>query len=122
MINSLAGSKLAAIVLALFIVHGSAAAGYAGPVKVSTIRGIGDTYVYVRFSVQPAGTCDNWSEYVRFDASTAQGAQLLSGLLVAYSSDRQLDIWYEPSSTPGTDETNGCSQTTMATLTKIRLK
>ena len=76
---------------------------------------------YVGFVTQPAGTCDNWSEHMKFDSTTDGGKNMLSVLIAAKLADRGLNLWYSPSEAPGTNQANGCTQAVMAVLTGVGL-
>ncbi|MDR6984488.1 hypothetical protein J2X32_003132 [Rheinheimera pacifica] len=76
---------------------------------------------YVGFVAQPPGTCDNWTEHMKFDSTTDGGKNMLSVLIAAKLSERRLDLWYSASDAPGTNNTNGCTQSVMAVLTGVGL-
>jgi len=95
---------------------------YQASLEVTSIRVADGGEVFVGFNQQPVGTCDAYGEYVTFDSSVAGSDSLLSGLYVAYSTGKTIDIWYDDSTAPGTNQNNGCSTATMAALRQIRLK
>lgn len=76
---------------------------------------------YVGFVAQPSNTCDNWSQHMKFDSTTDGGKNMLSVLIAAKLSERRLDLWYSASDAPGTNNTNGCTQSVMAVLTGVGL-
>lgn len=76
---------------------------------------------YVGFVAQPADTCDNWSEHVKFDSTTDGGKNMLTVLIAAKLADRGINLWYFPSQAPGTNQANGCTQEVMAVLAGIGL-
>lgn len=76
---------------------------------------------YVSFGVSnmPTDTCDFFGFHFTFDTKTDAGKSKLSLLLSAKMSDKSIQIWYDPSTTPGTDNTNGCTNTSVATVVHI---
>jgi len=70
--------------------------------------------------VQPPNSCNNFTEQVRFDATTQAGKNLLSSLLAAKAANRTVNIWYTASTTPGTSYPT-CNEYTMAELTSIAI-
>ena len=63
--------------------------------------------------------CSYWSRNFRFDATTEAGKNMLSILLAAKMANKKIDVWYTPSTAPGTNQANGCAHNTMAVLTNI---
>lgn len=66
-------------------------------------------------SRQPGNTCNNGSRYFRFDSSTEGGKAMLSTLLAAKATGSRVQIWYAPSTAPGTD----CNTSSMAVVTSL---
>jgi len=81
----------------------------------------GADFVELAVSVPPANTCSLWGYHFRFDATTPGGKNMLSILLAAKIAGKRVDVWYTPSSAPGTDHTSGCNAGTAAVLTNIGL-
>lgn len=52
--------------------------------------------------------CSYYSRNFTFDATTEAGKNMLSILLAAKMANKKIDIWYQPSSKPGTTHKNGC--------------
>ena len=113
---------LAITMWAILFSQSVSAATYQGQLKITTLRGVGQSIVWVRLDTQPAGTCSNWGEYMTFDSSTTNGKALLSGLMLAIAAGSTFDIWYIDSTAPGSDQTTGCDQAAMAQLLSIRLR
>jgi hypothetical protein len=66
-----------------------------------------------------ADTCTYYHDQFKFDASTAQGKNMLALLLLVKETGQPLDIWYEPSSAPGTTEANGCGEFTLSIVDNV---
>lgn len=77
----------------------------------------------IRFGITnpPADTCSYFGRHFVFDATTEKGKNMLSILLAAEMSGREVDVWYTPSTTPGTVNGAGCGQNTLAIVTAIGL-
>jgi len=105
----------------LFLISSSSFAGYLVP---SPIIGI---YIskegVVRFNVQKAAidTCNYFDYRFAFDASTPGGKSMLSLLLSAKIANKNVNVWYDPSPTPGTTKDDGCTKSTLAQATHIGL-
>lgn len=116
--------RLTTILLTTFLLCSSISA-YAGSYKaglnVTRIRGLGTTTVWVGFDVQPAETCSSYNEHMNFDGTTDVGKQLLATLLAALTGSKTVDVWYDDSSAPGTDQSTGCTSATSALLTGLRI-
>lgn len=65
------------------------------------------------------GLCSYYSRNFRFDATTEAGKNMLSILLAAKMANKKIDVWYTPSTAPGTNQTNGCAHSAMAVLNSI---
>jgi|SRR5712671_2705196 len=96
-------------------------ANWVGGVELGDINVAPDGYVAVGLSTQPPGTCTNWSWYFRFDASTPGGKNMLATLMAAKVAGKTVNIWYSDSSSPGTNQTNGCNGSTMSVLQGISI-
>ena len=113
--------KLSSIYLFSCLFLQEAYAGYAGELKINRVYTNDSGSTYIGTSIQPANTCSSWGEYFTFDSTTAGGKNILSILLsaeVSGQSGQSIDVWYTNSSTPGTNQTNGCS---LYTLTAVGL-
>jgi hypothetical protein len=70
-----------------------------------------DNAGHVLFGVSqiPAHTC-NWYSTIQFDldTTTPNGRTMYALLLLAKATGKPIDINYEDSTAPGTNETNGC--------------
>ena len=71
---------------------------------------------------QPVETCNSYSFFFTFDPSTSKGQSMLSILLAAKMSKFPLEVWYETSTAPGTNQGDGCNASTMAKAYSIGLK
>ncbi len=76
---------------------------------------------YLRLSGAPAHICWNFGEQFRIDTTTALGRQITATLLAAQLTGRQVTVWYNHSTAPGTGEGTGCNASTSAQLTGIAL-
>lgn len=94
---------------------------FAGNLSINRVR-LDSGNAYFRTTPQPPETCSNWGEYIRFDPTTTAGKNFLSALLTAKASGKQIDVWYSPSSQPGTDQTNGCGAASISGLTGIAIE
>ena len=91
-----------------------AAREYAQPGTVLRILTSPDNNGHVLFGVSqiPAHTC-NWYSTIQFDLDTTTpgGKTMYAVLLLAKATGKPIDIDYEDSTAPGTNETNGCGTT-----------
>lgn len=111
----------AGLAIALAATAGNAVADYAYNLTVARVRTHTNGYVYVGVTPQPSGTCSLWGEYWRFDPTTPIGKSLMATLLTAKATGRPIEMWYNASSVPGTDQASGCTDSTLAVLTAIGL-
>ena len=95
-------------------------AGYLGSTTAIKMYGAGNIHFGVE-NGSKSNTCDNYGRSFKFDATTEAGKNMLSILLSASLAGKKVDLWFTDSTTPGTDQTNGCVTSTMATLTSIGL-
>lgn len=63
---------------------------------------------------QVSGVCDYFRYQFSFDSTTEGGKSMLSFILSAKALGRPINIWYSPSQSPGTNETNGCTESILA--------
>lgn len=106
--------KLMSVLLLAVLPTGYASAAYVEriPERISVAN---SGRVMFGTSNQPNNTCDNHSRYFRFDASTEGGKAMLAALLTAKASGSPIQIWYTPSTSPGTD----CGSGPMAIATGV---
>lgn len=90
---------------------------YAGGLKPRLIYG--SSMIHFGADRQPSGTSNYYFRYFRFDATTTQGKNMLSMLLMAMASDRQVDVWYEKSPDEGKTEDNGATKANVAEVVYI---
>ena len=76
-------------------------------------------YVNVQIIAAPTDTCVYYLENFRFNANTTEGQAMHSLLITAKSNNKNITLWYNPSTTPGTNQTNGCTTSTLAVITGI---
>jgi hypothetical protein len=76
----------------------------------------------IKFSVDNApadSTCTYYNRHFTFDATTDSGKNMLLIILAAQTAGKKVTIWYSPSQAPGSNQHNGCTESTMATLTAV---
>lgn len=114
-------TRIVLILLLLLVAQQAFAGGYAGGLDVRRVYVDHLGKVHFGTSSQPANTCSNWGEYWIFDSNTKGGKQMLSVLLSAKLTYRKIDVWYEISSMPGTNQYTGCSDDAMARAVMISI-
>jgi hypothetical protein len=78
------------------------------------------TWTYLGVTSAPAATtCDSWGEQFSFDHTTVDGKVYLTKLLAAQMANRAVDLWFLPSTAPGTAP---CVPAVMAKLTGVRTR
>jgi len=80
---------------------------------------------YIEFGIDNPPTdktCNYFGRHLRFDATTPEGKNMYSMLLMAIASKRKVDVWFTPSTLPGTDHVDGCKGSNMATLVNIGVR
>jgi hypothetical protein len=80
-----------------------------------------DGTIFFAASPTPPATCNWWARQFIFDATTTVGKMMYATLLAAKLSGTQIHLWYQASSAPGTDQSNGCTPSTIAVATGIGL-
>lgn len=115
---TLVTGKKYASTLMMILFSGSVFADYSGTTNVKRIR-VHETGTYVGFYPQPANTCSSFGEHIKFDHNTENGKAFLSTLLSAKMSGKAVHLWYTASMAPGTNETNGCTDSAMSVLTGV---
>lgn len=113
--------QLAGIALVLMCGTSLAATSYTAGLTVTRIW-LSGANAYVYTDPQPADTCSYWGAYLVFDHTTQIGRSYLSTLLVAKTSGSVIDAWYSFSSSPGSNQTNGCDSAAVSTLQQLRLE
>ena len=112
-------SRIAILALAAPI---TAHADFKGDRTIGRIYGA-DTIVFgVTNGTDSWNTCTNWYEQFRFDATTPGGQNMLSILMAAKASGGRVDVWFNRSTAPGTNHTNGCTTAAMAEATQVSWK
>lgn len=81
-----------------------------------------DNMTLFGLKTQQPNTCVFWSEHFIFDSSTSSGKNMLSIILAAKMANKSVHVWYEPSSAPGTNQTNGCDRTTLSVLNSVGVR
>jgi hypothetical protein len=94
---------------------------WVGNKEIGQIR-IDGGFTYLSTTIQPPKTCNLWGEYFEFDYKTDTGRAFYSALLSAKAAKQKIDIWYEASTAPDTDQNTGCNGNTAAKLIGIRIK
>lgn len=107
------------LLLCLLLLSLNASAAYVANAQLGRVHVKSNGYAYIQVTSPPADTCDWNTEDFRFSYTTSAGQGLLSQLLSTKAANRPLYIWYTSSTTPGTNETNGCTEATMAIITGI---
>ena len=77
---------------------------------------------YITFGIDNAPNdkmCNYHGRHLTFDATTDKGRNILSILLAAHLSGKNIDVWYIPSSAPGSDSGSGCAHATLAEVTQV---
>lgn len=96
------------------------ASSYAGQITIKSFYV--DEYdgkSYVMFGsgqALPSDTCNFWARAWKFDPTTPHGEAIYKALLSARMSGATVNLWYWPSTKPGTDHTSGCGHQDMATV------
>jgi len=114
------GTAAGAAALLIVASQQTAAQEWAGSVMVNRVRLNGGT-AFVGTTPQPANTCSNWGEHLTFDATTVQGKNWLAVFMTAKVSNRSVDVWYAPSSAPGTTQATSCNGAAISALQGVSL-
>lgn len=107
--------------IALLFLSNLSYAGYGGG-KIDRFYVSSDGLTRFGLVTQLDGTCSNWGEHFKFDASTPIGKNLLSVIMSAKAANQTVNVWYLDSPKSGTNQTNGCTTSEMADLTAIGIK
>jgi hypothetical protein len=106
----------------LWAVAGQSYAGWVGGAQIVEVNSGSDGYASISVASAPTGTCSNWGYHFRFDASTSGGKNMLASLLAAKLAATTVNIWYADSANPGTNQSNGCNNSTMAVLQGVSVQ
>jgi hypothetical protein len=116
--------KLASAVGLVIVLAASNAQAAFDTFSVATIRRMyvdGDNG-RVLFGVDPVPlttTCSFFGDQFFIDISTSNGAKMLAVVLFAKAQGGAIHVWYQKSSSPGTNETNGCNYGAMSRVAMI---
>jgi len=95
------------------------AAEWAGNLEVRRLFNDDRGNVFFGTSSQPAHTCQFFSTYFTFKLTNPPAERLFDTLMAAKLSGSSVDVWYEPSTAPGTNQNNGCTESAVSKLTGI---
>lgn len=98
----------------------ASSAAYLGANEITAIYGAGTISLGV--ASPPNDTCNYYGYQFKFDATTEAGKNMLSMLLTAQQAGKTVQVWYTPSTNPGTDHNSGCTQAQMAVLTAVGIR
>ena len=113
---------MALVLVLLLVPTGRAAAdGWVGGMSVARLN-VGSGQSSFGTTSQPSDTCSYFGFYFRFDATTTDGKNMYATLLAAKLSGKTVAIWYTPSPSRGTNETNGCAPGAIATVYQVALE
>ena len=108
--------KVKMLILAMFLVtlaSSAYAVNYAGDLDIRRVRVVGDIVAFGT-AQQPTQTCNYFGYYFQFDVSTFGGEKMFSIISQAKVLGKKLEVWYSPSTAPGTNYTNGCTEPAIA--------
>lgn len=97
------------------------AENYAGDLSVGRVH-LDNEICYLGITGSIDGVCSSYDRHLKFSVSSNQGKLMYSLIVGAKLAGKKIDIWYTPSSTPGTNESTGCGPSTMAVLTQVSLE
>jgi hypothetical protein len=106
------------VILSILAVPIQANAAFLSGSKISMMFGSGN----IKFGVDNApteSTCTYYNRHFTFDATTEPGKNMLLIILAAQTAGKKVTLWYTPSKAPGSNQQNGCTESTMATLTAV---
>ncbi|MEM7763890.1 MAG: hypothetical protein AAF290_07385 [Pseudomonadota bacterium] len=66
-----------------------------------------------------AGTCSSWNYEFRLPNTSTQYEDILATVIAAHISKVDTTVWYTDSTAPGTTQTNGCTESSMAVITAL---
>jgi hypothetical protein len=106
------------IIVTVLFVPIYANAAFLADSRITLMYGSGN----IMFGVNNAptdSTCTYYNRHFTFDATTESGKNMLLIILAAQTARKKVTIWYTPSKAPGSNQLNGCNESTMATLTAV---
>ena len=109
------------VLLLILIVTSAYAENYAGKLNVGRVH-VDNEICYFGIVGSADGVCSSYERHLKFGVSSNQGKLMYSIIVSAKLAGKKIDIWYTPSSTPGTNESTGCGPSTMAVLTQVSLE
>ncbi|OGO75253.1 MAG: hypothetical protein A2203_09905 [Chromatiales bacterium RIFOXYA1_FULL_46_5] len=109
------------IILSAFmaLLANKAIAGYVEGQDLNRVYVDSDGFAYFGTSSQPPNTCNFFGEYFRLDVKTDSGKAMLSILLSSKMAQKKIIIWYNESTSIGTNHSTGCSVITMSSVTAV---
>jgi hypothetical protein len=87
--------------------------GYGGSLAVTNLNAGSSGYTFGTSS-QSSGTCSYFGYYFYIPYNAPGASQMYATLLAAKLSGRTINVWYNLSTAPGTNETSGCTIGAMA--------
>lgn len=113
--------KLVVLVAAL-LTAGTSFADQQGVAPVNRFFVDSGGYVYFGTTLQFNGTCSYYIDHFRFNGATAAGKNMLATLIAAKIAGTSVTVWYTPSTLPGSNQSNGCNDSTLAVPTAIGIQ
>jgi len=105
-----------AALAAVSIASSNATAAYPTGLTIARVR-VHQGAAYFGTTAQPGNTCSLWGEYFKFDSTTSDGKNYLATLLTAKAAGKLASVWYVNSTAPGTNQSNGCNESSVSILT-----
>jgi hypothetical protein len=107
-----------------FLCHPSYASAafqrHASTLTLQTVY-VQDDWCYLAVSSDVTGTCLYYVFRFRFNVTTHNGKAMLGVLLMAKALNKTIEVWYNDSSVPGTNQTNGCNAEAVSLATGISI-
>ncbi|GLX78751.1 hypothetical protein tinsulaeT_20910 [Thalassotalea insulae] len=95
--------------------------GYSAGHTINKLYIQNDGYVSFGTDKPVTDSCNYFGYQFTFDTTTEAGKSKLSLLLAAKMAEKKVNLWYRASTTPGTDQNNGCTRNTMALVYSVGL-
>jgi hypothetical protein len=109
--------------MAAVLASSSAFAGYGIiPIDRYYVDSGGNVYFGTTAAATLTGTCSYYIDQFRFNGTTPGGKNMLATLAAAKIAGLSVTVWYTDSTVPGTNQTNGCTDSTMAVPTAIGIR
>ncbi len=105
--------------LLLFNVMSMSYAGTVNNAKVSKLTVYSGGYARFTLTQTPPATCNFYGYQFRFDVTTEGGKQLLNSLRIAKLTEQSINVAYRDSTVIGKDQSNGCTDATMAVAVAV---